>query len=285
MASMTPLDGGDFLHQPKNVRSRVLTYVPVIRYGFTPKEVHWEVMEEHLHLGAVFTDRTSPGLMSDSYPIDWFRLKHVRERLHGRHAAEAIYLFLWALAMVSVGSESIAKETRRFLFELTLHFLLFFYLDKTERHSPLNEQGPAGSGVLPLKPNILRRAIATIFGVMLALDKLDCDISLDRISTHPLENFFGLLRRLLHDFNAFDELRHAAAQNLIINEIYGQFGHSRDICGRANVGAIVSLKDGRILPQPTFGSVEASRQILAILQPQMLVQASYHPPRSMKWKK
>jgi hypothetical protein len=53
---------------------------------------------------------------------------------------------------------------------------------------------------------------------------------------------------------------------VIVNEISGQFGHSRDICGRANVGGIVSSKDGRTLRQPTFGSFEASRQILAILQ-------------------
>jgi hypothetical protein len=61
--------------------------------------------------------------------------------------------------------------------------------------------------------------MATILGVMLALDKLDCDIPLDRISTHPLENFFGLFRRLLHDCNAFDGLLHAAARNVIVNEI------------------------------------------------------------------
>jgi hypothetical protein len=181
MASMTLLDVGDFLHQTKNVRSCVLTYVPVIRYGFTPKEVHWEVMEEHLQLGAVLTDRTSTGKMRDSYPIAFFRLKHVIELLRERHAAEAIDRLAWALAMVSFGSDIIAKETRRFLLELTLPFLLFFYVDETERHSPLNEQGPAGSGVLLLKRNTLRRAMETILAVMLALDKLDCDIPLDRI--------------------------------------------------------------------------------------------------------
>jgi hypothetical protein len=111
--------------------------------------------------------------------------------------------------------------------------------------------------------------MARILGVMLALDKLDCDIPLDSISMHLLENFFGLLRRLLHDCNAFGELLHAAARNVILNEIDGQLGHSRDICGRANVGGIVSTKDGRTLPQPTFGFFEAR----------------YHPPRSMKWKK
>jgi hypothetical protein len=167
--------------------------------------------------------------------------------------------------MVSFGSDILAKETRRFLLESTLHLLLFFHVDETERHSPLTEQGPARSGVLPLKQNTLRRAMATILGVMLALDKLDCDIPLDRISTHPLENFFGLLFRLLHDCNAFDELLHVA-RNVIVNEIYGQLGHSRDICGRTNVGGIVSTKDDRPLPQPRFSSFEASRQILAILQ-------------------
>jgi hypothetical protein len=85
--------------------------------------------------------------MRDSYPSALFRLKHVIELLHGRHAAEAIYLLSWALAMVSFGSDIVARETPRFLLELTLHFLLFFSVDETERDSPFNEQGPAGSGV------------------------------------------------------------------------------------------------------------------------------------------
>jgi hypothetical protein len=30
------------------------------------------------------------------------------------------------------------------------------------------------------------------------------DIALDRLSTHPVENFFGLLRRIIHDVNMFN---------------------------------------------------------------------------------
>jgi hypothetical protein len=34
------------------------------------------------------------------------------------------------------------------------------------------------------------------------LDKFE-DIALDRLSSHPLENFFGFLRRSVHDANRF----------------------------------------------------------------------------------
>jgi hypothetical protein len=214
----------------------------------------------------VFADRSSIGKIRDAYPIALFRLKHTIKLLRKRCTAEAIYLLPWTLAMMSLSSDIIAKETRRFLLELTLHFLLFFYTDQTERPCDWNEQRPAGSNVVPFKSITLKRAMATILGVILALDELDCDIPLDRISTHPLENFFGLLRRLLHDCNTFTELRHAAARNMTVNEIYAELGHPREICGRVNAGGIVSMKEGRRLPQPAFTSYEAAVQILGILQ-------------------
>jgi hypothetical protein len=111
----------------------------------------------------------------------------------------------------------------------------------------------------------LIRAMSTIIGVLCALIMIDGDIPLDRISIHPLENFFGLLRWILHDCNKFEEFLHTAARNVIVHEIFHELCHPRDICGRKNQGGFVSRTFGKTIPDPKFTAAEAVKQIWAIL--------------------
>jgi hypothetical protein len=147
-----------------------------------------------------------------------------------------MYLLPWTFAMISFGSDIIAKESRQFLLELALHLLMFFYLDETESAPYLNEQGAAISKVMPLKMIALTRAMSAIIGLMYALVELDWELPLDRISTHPLENFCGPPRRLVHDCSRFDELLHVASGNAIMSQISDGLQHPRDICGQVNAG-------------------------------------------------
>jgi hypothetical protein len=97
-------------------------------------------------------------------------------------------------------------------------------------------------------------------------DAFDREIPLDRISTHPLENFFGLLRRLLHDCNRFDEVLHGAAKNAIVNRVYHELGHPVEICGRANVAGIVNATGDKPETAPTFTSQQAYEQIMTAFE-------------------
>jgi hypothetical protein len=100
----------------------------------------------------------------------------------------------------------------------------------------------------------------TVIGLIFALAKIKGDIPLDRIGTHPLENFFGLLRRILHDCNRFDELLHAVARTMVVDEVFEDLGHPRDICGRKNVGGVVckfdpECPDLQVDPEPTYKNI------------------------------
>jgi hypothetical protein len=167
--------------------------------------------------------------------------------------------------MISFLSDAIAKEIPLFLLEVTFALLGKLYIDLVEDGSGLNEQGPAGSPVSPLKRITLIRVMPTIIGVIYALIMIDGDIPLDRISTHPLENFFGLVRWILHNCNKFEEFLHAAARNVIVNEIFHELGHPRDNCGRENQGGVVSRTFGKIILDPKFTAAEAVKQIWATL--------------------
>jgi hypothetical protein len=44
------------------------------------------------------------------------------------------------------------------------------------------------------------------------------DIALDRLSTHHVENFFDLLRRIIHDVNTSNQMLKATVNLRLMNE-------------------------------------------------------------------
>jgi hypothetical protein len=44
------------------------------------------------------------------------------------------------------------------------------------------------------------------------------DIAFDRLSTHLVDNFFGLLRRIIHDVNTFNQMFNGTANLSLMNE-------------------------------------------------------------------
>jgi hypothetical protein len=267
--TLFPLYVGDILHLIKNIRSRILEYILVLRYHRHCIEVRWEAMSHVLKLGEVFSDRSTTGKMRDAYPIALFRLSHVIKLFVEGRYGEAVYLLPWALVMTSIGSNRITKDSRVLLLELSLRFFMHLYIDVSENGHYLGETGPEGTQVVPYRSICLMRSMSTIIGILSALRLVPDDIPLDRISTHPLENFFGLLRRLLHDCNSYDELLHGAARNAIVNEIYQELGHPRDICGRENAAGIVSTEGQVELPLLPCDMDDALEQIFrTLLMPQ-----------------
>jgi hypothetical protein len=83
-----------FLHLVKNVRSRLITYIPAIRYKETDIRVDVEKIEKLLPMGPILSDKSSTGKMRDVYPIGLFRLEHVISLLKAGCVGEALYLFI-----------------------------------------------------------------------------------------------------------------------------------------------------------------------------------------------
>jgi hypothetical protein len=90
IGSMAPFFIGDLLHLGKNVRGRILTYVPQLSYKGCFFSVEWESIEAILHLEPVFTDRTGAGKIRNCYPIALFRLADVVQLFCGHRCAEAV---------------------------------------------------------------------------------------------------------------------------------------------------------------------------------------------------
>jgi hypothetical protein len=181
--------------------------------------------------------------MRDCYPISLFRLEQVLTLFENELYSEAFSLLPSAFVFPALFSEIISDTTRLLIREVAL--LIFSYLFETSHPRSGNgpftfllelphechfqQQGASGYQVIPLKPITLIRAMTTVMGLIWASNEFRFDIPLDRISTHPLENFFDLLRWMLHDCHKFDEVVHAAARNAIVHHLDENLAHPRTV--------------------------------------------------------
>jgi hypothetical protein len=79
------------------------------------------------------------------------------------------------------------------------------------------EVGSLNDRVTLLTKEALTRHLNTLLAIIWLLRDAS-DIALDRLSTHPLENFFGLVRRTIHDVNTFNQMLKATANLCLMNE-------------------------------------------------------------------
>jgi hypothetical protein len=245
----------DFLHLVKTIRSRLLKYILTFIWGKLEFQALWTVIDEYFHLGPVFSDKTGTGKMRDAYAIALFRLEYVIELFRKCAFGEALVLLPWSLMFICLRSSGLSNGTRIYILEFVAVLLFHFY---EQKETGLPEQGQAQSRVRAFKKSTLKRAINTVIGLASAMSTYGKELPLDRLTTHPLENFFGLMRRLLHDCNSFSEVLRAMARNSIVNEVFVEIQHPLDIAQRANLGGIVaSPTDDGLDLIPAFKPSEA----------------------------
>jgi hypothetical protein len=103
------------------------------------------------------------------------------------------------------------------IFEFDLRIFIALSSDCLEKMCEFGEQWRAGISVILLKRITLIRAMTFSMGMIGALREFTFNLPLDRSATCPLENGFGLLRRLGHDRNQFSEILHATPRNARVN--------------------------------------------------------------------
>jgi hypothetical protein len=239
----------DFLHLVKTIRNRLLKYCLTFSCGNQEFTALWMVIDELFHLGPVFSDRSGVGKMRDAYSIALFRLEYVIELFKKYSFGEALVLLPWSLMFICFRSSGLSIDTRLYILELVAN-LLFFFMDQQALKLP--EQGPEKSKVRAFKTSTLKRGLNTVIGLASALLTYDSPLPLDRLTTHPLENFFGLMRRLLHDCNSYEEVMRAMARNAIVNEVFLKLHHPLDIAQRENLSGVIAHQDDALELVPEF---------------------------------
>jgi hypothetical protein len=83
----------------------------------------------------------------------------------------------------------------------------------------LPERSKQGDPVVPLHEKTGIRILNLILILLHTLETFD-DIALSHLSSHPVENFFGYLRRSVHDVNTFTQMLTATAKSGVVREGY-----------------------------------------------------------------
>jgi hypothetical protein len=87
----------------------------------------------------------------------------------------------------------------------------------------LVERGKWGDTVTPLQERTAIRILNTVLVLLCVCDRVG-DIALGRLSSHPVENFFGFLRRSVHDVNTFAQMLTATARSTIVKQHWRRLG-------------------------------------------------------------
>jgi hypothetical protein len=95
--------------------------------------------------------------------------------------------------------------------------------------------------VVPMKSISLIRTLNTFTAFWIELHTLQALLPLDRLSTHPEENCFGLLRRICRNHNYFAQVVHHSARQCLVGECLKELGHPSNVCKRGNLGECVAI--------------------------------------------
>jgi hypothetical protein len=60
------------------------------------------------------------------------------------------------------------------------------------------------------------------------------EIALDRLGTHPCENYFRYLRRVVHDMNSYDQMLKAVAKTKLVKKCLVHINNDDHIFTRLN---------------------------------------------------
>jgi hypothetical protein len=244
----TPFWVADWLHLFKNIRNRMLKYSLCLTFKKISAYVDPKIINDILNLGPVFSDFSAIGRMRDIYPIALFRLEYVIELFSKNKIAEALYLAPVAFFIFAIRSAIISDQTRIYLLQITFELFMIFYDEYIRNSKKLTENGPSDIHVHPFKLLSLIRTCNTVLAYIWSIQYIDSNFPLDRLSTHPTENFFGNLRRICNDSNTFQDILHFTARNQVVQECISRIQYPSQICGRENLGGVVTLgEDGLTL--------------------------------------
>lgn len=237
----TPLSFGDMLHILKLARAKLFSKVPITfslqNSTFT---VSIDKMKNVLDVGKALTDDAPISKMKDVYPIRLFTLKNVELLLNNQCFAEAMYLLpfaLWSTAITGIG---IHRQTRMELLNFASGIFYSFLLQShmiEKAEGILYTNRVTANAIFFGDDAFLIRCLNSTIAPSVALKKF-ADVSLDRVGTHVLENYFGHVRYMCRNYDSYQHILSACAKAIIIEAFAKKYHIQYHVKGRINIGGV-----------------------------------------------
>ena len=242
--------GADMLHILKNGRTRLLTNSVSVNVRWPRRVNLWAIRQAIDIPDACFTDRFLHKMV-DSFPICMFTFKNSLQLLDHALVSESMYFLLFALfqgffrvdcsyvTRIGIGVQCIRCAQR---------YIDYVQWATKQRTCFCSEVRRFGSLITMFTETHLQRMIVTVT-VILALMLVgpeDASMALNRCSTHPLENFFGLTRIACRFKHTYPNIRDAAARAQFIRDVHHELNLPISINKRLNIAGqkIVIQKQG-----------------------------------------
>lgn len=181
----------DFLSNDKVIPiSDFLHSIKLLRSYFLEEKVHLGIRSnisikpsemEKYNLGHVLSDVSSIGRMKDAYPLELFSTDTILKSIEFNDYHILFFILPFNLMIESLKNPNLSISFRIFLLDISYQFLIFHLFQKNFKKNSIHSR----IGI--------ERLINTAIGLGVALNVFSY-IKLDQISSHPLENLFGMIR-------------------------------------------------------------------------------------------
>jgi hypothetical protein len=230
---------GDMLHLGKNFRTRFLLFLLTVICELLQTTIDRDKIHAILGLGAPVTDLTPLGKMRDIYPLVLTCFEDIIARIDNGAIAEAVAFLPLSLSFNAVRLETIIRVTRTDLLRISFFIVRQLYESKQTREdtNPETTSKESERAITIITSQWTLRFMDTVLALIVSVEEYD-EFALDRVSTHPLTNFFGLVRKDANDINTPDEMEKTIAHTDIVKEAHRDLGVEEQVQNRVNVGGV-----------------------------------------------
>lgn len=231
----------DFLHLVKISRKRLLNCPLSFSTGGDFSNIFSaSLMEKYLHLGKPLTDFSQIGKMKDLYPLKLFQIRNALILNEANEIPSATYIVIFSMWNEVMNSASISRETRIELLEIIFEMLLIIYntLPIKSKTTTCKKTNLTMAQSFATVEN-LTRCITTVCGMASALSNSKfINLAMNRLSTHPVENFIGMSRESCHSQHTYDNVINSVTNMTFANQCKEDIKITNCRNKRINVGGV-----------------------------------------------
>lgn len=185
--------------------------------------------------------------MKDFYPMKLFSISNVLKLYQEHKYNEFLYFFPFGIWIEAIMSPSLTKKSRLYLLRIAFYIFYSFLVQyqKGEFDQGITIYNSKNSKAHCFNSyNFIIRCLNTVIITYSLMIKLD-EIALDRISSHPVENYFGYVRMMSHDFDSYDNFIRIAVDSIMNLILCNKLQIHQKVKGRINIaGAKVDEESG-----------------------------------------
>ena len=207
----------DYLHIIKNVRCRLFHNL-----SLTPDSEIISFDDFYkIFKTKTFSDKTSLGKYNDKLAINAFSIKNLKYLMDGNYLSHFYFLFPFSLWGAFLHSSKLSLTIREKILEIVKFFMFieYRYLDSNVSPEFQEKYSQNSERITFYSRNKIKRIINTIIGLYYALYAFPEKLSLNRISSHPIENTFGLTRSTMQNKIGVDVFISSLSRNILRNKI------------------------------------------------------------------